>query len=109
MSSTQEFEEIAHCGGKVTFGIRIDGDRKSYNVGVSHHRPTPPSWFAVYALHDGQPIGDIEIGGIGQSWGPPPTTECFPVFIAADRESYYGHSCLAGCDGYWRARTAPSR
>lgn len=109
MSSAQEFEEIAHCGGKVTFVIRTDGDRRSYSVRVSHDRPTPASWFAVYALHDGQPVGDIEMGGIGQSWGPPPTTDCFPVFIAADRESYFGHSCPFGCDGYWRARAAPSR
>ena len=50
VSSAAEFEEIAPCGGKVTFGIRTDGGRKSYGVGVSHDRPTPASWFAVYAL-----------------------------------------------------------
>ena len=108
MSSATEFEEIAHCGGKVTFDFKTDGERKSYSVGVSHDRPTLASWFAVYALH-GQPVGDIQLGGIGQSWGPPPTAECFPVFIAADRESYFGHSCVSDCRGYWRARAAPSR
>lgn len=109
MSSANEFQEIAHCGGKVTFSLRTNGESKSYSVRISHNRPTPASWFAVYALYDGRPIGDIELGGTGQSWGPPPTTECFPVFIASDRESYFGHSCLSGCNGYWRAQAAPSK
>jgi len=108
VSAAREFEEIAHCGGKVTFAIKTDGETLSYGVKISHDRPTPASWFGVYALHDGRPIADMPIGGVGPSGGTPPPPGSIPVLIAADKESYFGHSCISGCGGYWRAPAAPT-
>ena len=72
MAEFNEFQEIAHCGGKITFHIQTEGGRPSYSVEFSHSRPTPSAIFAVYALPQGIPVDDIELGGIGQPWNQPP-------------------------------------
>ena len=82
LSKKSELEEIAHTGGKVIFHINIDAlGRLSYSVEYCHSRPTPAAMFAIYAIPEGVAVGDIELGGIGQPWNPPPLSNCFPVFI----------------------------
>lgn len=109
MSKIDEFQEIAHCGGKITFHIHTEGGKLSYSIEFSHSRPTPAAVFAVYALPEGIPVEDIQLGGIGQQWNPPPVSHAFPVFIASDEQGFFGHKCRAGCNGYWRSKSAPSR
>lgn len=102
MSNNAEFEEIAHTGGKVTFNVRIDTEgRISYNIGWSHSRPTPATVFAVYAIAQGVAVGDINLGGIGTPWNPPPLSGCYPVFISSDSTGMFGHQCPS-CNAYWR-------
>lgn len=98
-----EFEEIAHTGGQVIFNVRIDAEgRVSYRIGWTHSRPTPATVFAVYALAQGVAVGDINLGGIGTPWNPPPLPGCYPVLISSDSTGMFGHQCPS-CDGYWRA------
>jgi hypothetical protein len=102
-----EFEEIAHCGGQVTFHLvtRPDGGR-SYSIKWSHSRPGPAAVFAVYALPQGIPVASIQLGGIGQPWAPPPFPGCIPVFISSDSEGKFGYQCPA-CNQYWRSDGSP--
>lgn len=103
MSKKQEFEEIAHTGGKVKFNVKIDAEgRFSYNVGWTHSRPTPAVLFAVYAIPQGVAVGDINLGGIGTPWNQPPLPGCYPVFISSDSSGMFGHQCPS-CNCYWRA------
>lgn len=103
MSKKAELEEIAHTGGKVTFNVRIDaGGRISYNIEVTHSRPTPATVFAVYTTPQGIAVRDIKLGGIGTPWNPPPLPDCFPVFISSDTTGMFDRQCPS-CNGYWRA------
>ena len=104
-----EFQEIGHCGGKFTVDVKTGADgNRGIQFGIRHSRPTPASWFAVYALSQGIPVGTIHMGGIGDSWNPAPFPGCVPIFIASDTQSMFGHQC-PNCGGYWRSRAAPSQ
>lgn len=103
MNTQTDFEEIAHTGGKVTFNVKIDAEgRISFNVEWTHSRPTPVTLFAVYAIPQGVAVGDIDLGGIGTPWNPPPLPVCYPVFVSSDSTGMFGHQCPS-CNGYWRA------
>ncbi len=105
-ASHNDFKEIAHSGGKITFDIVSDASgRKSYQVTYSGSRPVPMRMFAIYATPDGEPVANIQLGGIGSPWNPPPDPSCRPVFISSDSEGLFGHQCPA-CGGYWRSDTA---
>lgn len=106
--TSKEFQEIAHCGGKVIITLLTEDGQRKYSIGIEHSSPKPASWFAIYALPQGIPVETVQMGGIGDRWNPPPTSDCFSVFIASDSTSFFGHSCH-GCKNYWRSRSAPSR
>jgi hypothetical protein len=100
--TTQELQEIAHTGGKVTFDVQVDGDgRISYSVKWSHSRPTPAGVFAVYALPQGIAVGDIRMAGLGVPWNPPPVPGSYAVLIASDSTGMFGQRCPS-CRRYWR-------
>ena len=102
MSSRSELQEIAHTGGKITFNVRVDPDgRLSYQIGYQHSNPTPATVAAVYAIPQGVAVADLDLGGIGTQWAPPPIRGCYPVFIASDNTGMFGHECPR-CSGYWR-------
>ena len=102
-----EFEEIAHCGGKITFDIRTsDTGHRQYQTTITGDRPVPMALIAVYAL-EGFPVETIQLGGIGQPWNPPPSANCVPVFIGSDSEGRFGHDCPR-CHGYWRSGPWPN-
>jgi hypothetical protein len=102
-----EFEEIGHSGGKVTFTISTgETGRRGYQITFSGNRPVPMVLIAVYALQ-GVPVEEIQLGGIGSPWNPPPFPGCFPVFIACDSQGRFGHNC-PNCRGYWRSGPWPN-
>jgi hypothetical protein len=105
---SEDFREIAHSGGKITFTIGSDAEgRRGYQISVSSSRPVPVVMIAVYALPQGIPVGSIHLGGIGTPWNPPPFAGCYPVMIQSDSQGYFGHHC-PGCGGYWRSGPWPS-
>lgn len=104
----EEFAEIGHSGGKITFSIRTDEEgRQGYQVSYSSSRPVPTVMIAVYALPQGVPVEAIQLGGIGQPWNPAPFPGCFPVFIGSDSQGKFGHNC-PNCNGYWRSGPWPN-
>ena len=104
---SNEFQEIAHAGGKITFSIKVDDQgHSSYQVRYSSDRSGPVTLIAVYALPQGIPVDSIQLGGIGQPWNPPPYPQCLPVFIASDSEAHFGHNCPF-CGRYWRSGPWP--
>lgn len=103
----EDFLEIGHSGGKITFSVRTDADgRRSYQIGVTGSRPVPMVMIAVYAIPQGIPVGSIRLGGIGSQWNPPPFPGCYPVMIQSDSRGQFGHHCPK-CDGYWRSGPWP--
>ena len=103
MSKATEFQEIGHSGGKVTFTVKIVDGRLSYRVGFSHSRPNAVALFAVYAIPQGAAVDDLELGGLGSPWNPPPVPGCYPVFISSDSTGMFGQQC-PDCKGYWRSK-----
>jgi hypothetical protein len=108
MAEYDDFQEIAHCGGKATFNITCDaGGRRNYSLGFSAQSPKPAAWIGIYALAPhGIPIEDFRLGGIGQGSDPPPEG-CFPVFLGSDSRLCWGHQCPK-CQGYFRNGTHPT-
>jgi len=105
----QEFQEIGHCGGQFTVNVHTTEDgHRGLQFGIRHSRPAPASFFAVYTLPQGIPVGTVQLGGIGALCNPPPTSDCLTVFIASDSHGMFGHQCPR-CKGYWRSKGAPSR
>jgi hypothetical protein len=106
MRNEREFQEVAHCGGKITFRVRTRGEDRQYSVEFSHQSPTPAALVGLYALPQGIPVQGFAMGGIGMPWRPsPPTSDSIPVLIASDREAMFGRRCSA-CSHYWRSRSA---
>ena len=106
----REFQEIAHCGGKVTITIKLDErGHVLASVGMRNSRSAPAALFIVLADSSGQPFATPVLGGLASpAPGPPPKAEGCSVFISSDNEGYFGHQCPR-CEGYWRSTSAPSR
>ena len=103
-----DFREVAHCGGKITFEISTNEQGgRHYSVGYSLTSANPAGFFGVYALPEGISCSDIRLGGIGAPWNPPPFPECLPVFIQSDSHGRFGHQCPQ-CKGYFRSSGAPA-
>jgi hypothetical protein len=107
MAYGPEFQEVAHCGGKVIVIVSTDlTGRRGVSFRVEHSSPRPAAWFAVYALPQGIPVAMIQLGGIGQPWNPAPYPSCVPVFVGSDSQGLFGHQCPT-CKGYWRSQAVP--
>ena len=105
---TDEFKEIGHSGGQITFHIRTTEDgRRGYQVEYTSCRPVPMVMIGVYALDPGVPVGRIQLGGIDDAWNPPPVPGCLPVLITCDSQGKFGHHCPA-CESYWRSGPWPN-
>ncbi|REE92660.1 hypothetical protein [Cupriavidus plantarum] len=104
----EEFEEIAHSGGRVTFNmITTETGGRTFDLRFESSRPVPMVMTGVYALPQGIPVGQIHMGGIGQQWNAPPFPDCLPVLISSDSEGKFGHTCPA-CQQYWRSGPWPN-
>lgn len=107
---SDEFQEIAHCGGQITISTQTDErGHRLVAFGVRHSAPVPAAWFAMVADELGRPLGTMELGGLADPVdGSPPAMQGYTIFIASDSEGMFGHQCPR-CKGYWRSRGAPSR
>ncbi|MEQ1866569.1 MAG: hypothetical protein ABL996_18180 [Micropepsaceae bacterium] len=106
--SKDDFGEIGHTGGKVTFLIEsnVDGHIR-YATRWTHSRPTPATLCAVYVHPDGFVCGTIVMGGMGQDWSPPPFPDCIAVMMASDSEGCFGHECPS-CTKHFRTSAIPA-
>ncbi|MEQ1775126.1 MAG: hypothetical protein ABL891_15220 [Burkholderiales bacterium] len=103
----EEFQEIGHSGGKITFTIVTDEHgKRTYQVGFSSSRPVPMVLIQIYATWDGVPFANGSFSGIGGSSDTPPPGG-LPVMIACDSEGEFGHNCPR-CKLYWRSGPYPN-
>lgn len=103
-----DFKEVAHTGGRITFTVTHDAEgRLNYSISASHSAPRPATLVAVYAHPDGFACGNVELGGIGQPFNPPPFPHCIVVFMASDSEGQFGHECPQ-CHHHFRSENIPS-
>jgi hypothetical protein len=109
MSEYEDFQEIGHCGGRMTFIIKSDDNgRRSYAQRIEHSGGAPAAWAGIYALAPhGIPVADIKMGGIKQPWDPQPPPGSFAVFLGSDSRNCWGHEC-PGCEGYFRNGNHPA-
>lgn len=100
---SDDFTEIAHCGGQATFAVRCDEEgRMSISSGFRGSSPTPMAMVAIYAtVPQGFPVLDAKMGGIGQAFEPPCPEGCMAVFLGSDSHGKWGHQCPR-CSGYFR-------
>jgi hypothetical protein len=103
LTYAEDFQEIEHCGGRVTIRIQTTEDgRQRHSSSIHFTGAGPAAWIGVYALLPrGDPIIDFRMGGIGQAWEPQPPQGCIPVFVGSDSEMKWGHKCHE-CGGYFR-------
>ena len=102
---SNDFQEIAHCGGKVIFSVSTSADgSQGFQVKITHSRPNAAAIFAVWAIEQGVALCPMDLGGIGSIPSAPPLPNCYPVWIASDSEGMYGHQCRK-CSGYWRSKS----
>jgi hypothetical protein len=100
----EDFREIAHSGGKITFTVRTNEDGlRTFQVGIRSMRPVPVVMIGVYALPPGIPVGSLDLTSFSPA---PPFPGCYPVMIQSDSHGLFGHHC-PGCDGYWRSGPWP--
>jgi hypothetical protein len=106
---SDEFEEIGHSGGKITFDVVTDEQgNRSYQTTFTGSRPVPAVMIQLYALAEsGIPVGEIHRYGMGVEPEPPPCMGCFNVFVASDSEGKFGHNCPK-CKMYWRSGPWPN-
>ena len=105
----EDFSEIGHTGGKVTFTIVCDEHgHVRYQIGYSHSSPRPASLVGIYAHPDGFACGNIVMGGIGDPWNAPPFSNCIAVMMASDSQGRFGHEC-PNCKKHFRSESIPSR
>jgi hypothetical protein len=101
MAYGPEFQEIAHCGGKIIVTVVTDAmGRRGVKFGVEHSAPRPAAWFTVHSFPPGIPVATIQFGGIG-----PPNS--LPVSVGSDSQGLFGHECPA-CQEYWRSKALPA-
>jgi hypothetical protein len=61
-----DFREIAHSGGKITFTVEADAQGHSrYQVGFTGSGPGPVRVFAMWALPQGIALCSLSILGMG--------------------------------------------
>jgi hypothetical protein len=103
-----EFREIGHAGGTVTFRPHVDqAGQRSYSVEIAGSRPVPMTMIGIWALPPGIPIESLPMGGMGSGIPHPPLPDALPVYIVGDSEGRFGHNCPC-CGGYWRSGPWPN-
>lgn len=99
-----EFLEVGHCGGQIQFIIEAKQDGlTSYQLKFTQSRPNAVAVFGVYALPQGIPVADYNMG-ITEDDQPPGS---FPIIIASDSQGMFGHQCPS-CNNYWRSEGGAS-
>lgn len=106
---SDDFTEIAHCGGQATFKVRCDQEgRISITAGFRGSSPTPMAIITIYAtVPQGIPVSDVKMGGIGQAFEPACPEGCMAVFLGSDSHGKWGHQCPK-CNGYFRNENHPA-
>jgi DNA-directed RNA polymerase subunit RPC12/RpoP len=90
----EEFQEIAHCGGKITAYFKPPS---SISLGFEHCAPGGMSLFQISVSADGGEMEFVPIQGI-PVFAPLPM---LPTWIMSDRQQLWGRACPV-CKSYFR-------
>lgn len=93
-----DFEEIAHTGGKIR--ISVDGTLE-YN----HSNPHAAAFYQLCFLLNGVPMGYIPPTGFGARGASMPEGSTL-VLVFSDKEGFFGRSCPS-CNEYFRTDACP--
>ncbi len=106
MTEYTDFQEIAHCGGRITFTISCDTNgRRFYSQSLHHSRPTPAAFAGIFALAPhGLPVGDFRMAMGIEEPSPP---NCLAVLLGSDTRTCWGHQCPT-CKTYFRNGQHPA-
>jgi len=92
-----EFEEIAHTGGTITF---IHDPARGISVELKHSNPWRAAIYQVCVSFEGIVLDFVPMGGIGQSIPYPQPS--IPAYLISDREGLFGQECPS-CNSYFRS------
>lgn len=102
-----EFEEIAHCNGKITLTtVEMPDDKIGITVKFEGSGG-PMSLITVYAVSPGIVIENVPVGGMGVPFPQPRLPNSALVMIGSDSEGKFGHNCPS-CNSYWRSGPHPN-
>ncbi|MHC4270209.1 MAG: hypothetical protein ACYSTS_17340, partial [Planctomycetota bacterium] len=95
----EEFEEIAHSGGKIEF---LNDPVKGTSIRFTHSSPWPFSAFQVCVSFDGKILDTVPVGGMGSSIPIPYPKPSILAFVISDRQGLFGRQCPK-CNTYFRS------
>lgn len=101
--SIEEFQEIAHTGGKITF---VHHPEKGMAIQIQHSNPWAFSMHQVCVSFEGEILDFVPPGGVG-SIIPHPQPSIL-AFVISDREGFYGRQCPE-CNTYFRSNFLTSK
>ncbi len=106
MTEYEDFQEIAHCGGRIVFTIICDDEGRLFqSQSLRHDRPTPAAFAGIFALAPhGLPVGDFQMAMGIEEPSPP---NCFGVLLGSDTRMCWGHQCPT-CKSYFRNGQHPA-
>lgn len=102
--NVQEFQEIAHSGGKITFEHTQE---HGTSIEISHCSPWAVTLHQVCVGYDGEILEFISFGGMGAPVYPYPQPSVL-AFIVSDREGMFGRLCPS-CKTYFRSSFLSNR
>ena len=97
----EEFEEIYLSGGQFTLTKEPEG---GVSVEYSAYNRCPMAMFRVCVSLDGNVLGVVPFGGIGQVVPYPQPS--LMAFVLSDRHGMFGRQC-PDCQSYFRTSTCP--
>lgn len=94
----EEFQEIAHTGGKIEF--LYSEEEQGVSIQITHKNPWATTMVQVCISYDGKVLDFVPCGGIGSVIPYPQPS--FLAFLLSDREGLFGQSCQK-CSSYFRS------
>ena len=101
--SEEEFQEIAHTGGKITF---LHDPEQGTAIQIQHSNPWAASMHQVCVSYVGEVLDFVPAGGIGRVIPYP--QHSILAFIISDREGLFGRKCPE-CESYFRSSFLTSK
>jgi hypothetical protein len=97
--SEEEFQEIAHTGGKITF--LYDHEDQGISIEYKQGNPWTVSIFQVCVSFDGVVLDFVPFGGLEQAIPYPQPS--ILAYVMSDREGLFGRKCRK-CASYFRSQ-----
>lgn len=94
----EEFQEIAHTGGKIEF--LYSAEEQGVSICITHANPWATTMVQLCISYEGRVLDFVPCGGIGAVIPYPQPS--LLAFLLSDREGLFGQSCPK-CKSYFRS------